>query len=156
MRRSDEAALILTLSGKEGMTDTGIAKATGLGKPTIAAYRAVARSETAAKAADRWEFLTLDQAAILAEFQGDQEALTTLVQAAKDSPRQFDHVVARFRATRAERQAKGAFTAELEAQGIAIYGDRLFVPWTLALENLRDGDGNQITPEAHATCPAGP
>jgi hypothetical protein len=27
------------------------------------------------------------------------------------------------------------------------------VPWTLALENLRDRDGNQITPEAHATCP---
>jgi ParB family chromosome partitioning protein len=27
------------------------------------------------------------------------------------------------------------------------------VPWTLALENLRDGDGNQITPEAHASCP---
>jgi hypothetical protein len=26
------------------------------------------------------------------------------------------------------------------------------VPWTLALENLRDGDGNQISPEAHATC----
>ena len=78
MRRSDEAALILTLSGEAGMTDTGIAKATGLGKPTIAAYRAVARSETAAKAADRWEFLTLDQAAILAEFQDDQEALTAL------------------------------------------------------------------------------
>jgi len=27
------------------------------------------------------------------------------------------------------------------------------VPWTLALENLRDGDGNEITPEAHVTCP---
>ncbi len=27
------------------------------------------------------------------------------------------------------------------------------MPWALALENLRDGDGNPITPEAHATCP---
>jgi hypothetical protein len=27
------------------------------------------------------------------------------------------------------------------------------VPWTLALENLRDGDGNDISPEAHAICP---
>jgi ParB family transcriptional regulator, chromosome partitioning protein len=27
------------------------------------------------------------------------------------------------------------------------------VPWALALENLRDAGGNQITAEAHATCP---
>ena len=27
------------------------------------------------------------------------------------------------------------------------------MPWTLALENLRDSDGNEISPEAHATCP---
>jgi ParB family chromosome partitioning protein len=105
------------------------------------------------RAAERWDFLTLDQAATLAEFESDQEALTALVQAAKDSPSQFGHVAARLRATRAEREAKAAFTAELEAQGIAIYGDRPHVPWTLALENLRDGDGNQISPEAHATCP---
>jgi ParB family chromosome partitioning protein len=72
---------------------------------------------------------------------------------AKDRPSQFDHVAAQLRATRAERDAKAAFTAELEAQGIAIYGDRPHVPWTLALENLRDGDGNQISPEAHAACP---
>jgi ParB family chromosome partitioning protein len=153
MKRSDEAALILRLFDDEGMTEAGIAKATGFGKPRVAAYRAVARSETAAKAADRWEFLTLDQAATLAEFEGDQMALTALVQAAKDSPRQFDHVAAQLRATRAEREAKAAFTAELEAQEFAIYGDRPGVPWTLALENLRDSDGSEITPEAHATCP---
>src|SRR5262249_47248192 len=89
----------------------------------------------------------------LAEFEGDEAALTALVQAAKDRPAQFGHVAAQLRATRAERDAKAAFTAGLEAQGIAIYGDRPPVPWTLALENLRDGDGNQITPEAHAACP---
>jgi ParB family chromosome partitioning protein len=113
----------------------------------------VARSEVAVKAAERWDFLTLDQAAALAEFEDDEEALTALYQTAKDSPSQFGHVAARLRATRDERDAKAAFTAGLEAQGIAIYGDRPYVPWTLALENLRDGDGNQITPEAHATCP---
>jgi ParB family chromosome partitioning protein len=105
------------------------------------------------KAAERWDFLTLDQAAALAEFEADEEALTALYHSAKDSPAQFAHVAARLRATRAEREAKATFTSELEAQGIAIYGDRPYVPWTLALENLRDGDGNQITPEAHASCP---
>ena len=149
----DDTALLLALFDEGEMTEAGIARATGLPRPHVAASLAVARSQTAAKAADRWEFLTLDQAATLAEFEGDPEALTALVQAAKDSPGQFDHVVARLRATRAEREAKAVFTAELEAQGIVIYDDRNRVPWTLDLENLRDGDGSEITPEAHATCP---
>ena len=135
------------------MSEAGIARAAGWDKPKVAAYLTVARSETAAKAVDRWEFLTLDQAATLAEFESDQEALTALVQAAKHNPAQFDHLVAKFRATRDERETKAAFVAELEAQGFAIYGDRPHVPWQFDLENLRDGDGNPITPEAHATCP---
>ena len=153
MTASDDTGVLLTLFDVGGMTEAGIAKATGLSRPQIAASLTVARSEVARKAADRWKFLTLDQAATLAEFEGDAEALKALVQAANASPDQFDHVVARLRATRAEREARAAFTAELEAQGITIYGDRPHVPWTMALENLRDGDGNEITPEAHATCP---
>ena len=149
----DDTGLLLALFDEGEMTEASIARATGLPRPHVAASLAVARSETAAKAADKWEFLTLDQAATLAEFEGDPEALTALVQAAKDSPGQFDHVVARLRATRAEREAKAVFTAELEAQGIVIYDDRNRVPWTLDLENLRDGDGSEITPEAHTTCP---
>jgi hypothetical protein len=85
--------------------------------------------------------------------EDDQEALTALVQAAKETPSQFAHVAAQLRATRAEREAKATFSAGLQAQGITIYADRPYVPWTLALENLRDSDGNDITPEAHATCP---
>lgn len=79
--------------------------------------------------------------------------MTELVQAAKEYPAQFDHVTARLRVTRDEREAKAALVAELEAQGFAIYGDRPHVRWTLALENLRDSDGNEISPEAHVTCP---
>ena len=149
----DDTAVLLALFDEEQMTEAAIAKATGLARPQVTASLAVARSQVATSAADRWDFLTLDQAATLAEFEDDQEALTALVQAAKGSPSQFGHVAAQLRATRAEREAKAAFTAELEAQGIAIYGERPYVPWTLALENLRDGDGNDISPQAHATCP---
>ena len=121
----------------------------------MAASLTVARSKVAAAAADRWDFLTLDQAATLAEFDNDQEALTALVQAAKGSPSQFDHLAAQFRANRAEREAKAAFVAELEAQGITVYSDRSsYVPWTLDLENLRDSDGNEITPERTPPAPA--
>jgi hypothetical protein len=38
----------------------------------------VARSEVAVKAAERWDFLTLDQAATLAEFEADEEALRVI------------------------------------------------------------------------------
>jgi ParB family chromosome partitioning protein len=153
MTVGDDTAVVLALFDEEGMTEAAIAKATGLPRPQVTASLAVARSQVAAKAAEQWDFLTLEQAAILAEFEADEEALTALYHAAKDSPSQFGHVAARLRATRAEREAKAAFAAELEAQGIAIYGEQSYVRWTLALENLRDGDWNQISPEAHATCP---
>jgi ParB family chromosome partitioning protein len=149
----DDTAVLLALFDGEQMSEAAIAKATGLPRPQVAASLTVARSEVAVQAADQWDFLTLDQAVTLAEFEADEEALNALYHAAKDSPSQFAHVAARLRATRAEREAKAAFTAGLEEQGIAVYGDRSYVPWTLALENLRDGDGNQISPEAHATCP---
>jgi ParB family transcriptional regulator, chromosome partitioning protein len=152
MTVSDDTAVLLALFD-DGMTEAAIAKATGLGRPQVTASLTVARSETAAKAADRWEFLTLDQAAALAEFEDDPEALTTLVQAAQNSPGQFDHTAGRLRATRAEREAKAAFAAELEAQGITVYGDRPYVPWAMALGNLLDSDGNKISPEEHASCP---
>jgi ParB family transcriptional regulator, chromosome partitioning protein len=149
----DDTAVLLALFAEEEMTEAAIAKATGMARAQVAASLTVARSQVATSAAERWDFLTLDQAAALAEFEGDQEALTALVQAAKGSPSKFDHIAAQLRATRAEREAKAAFTAELEAQGIAVYGDRPYVPWTLALENLRDGDGNEISPEGHGFCP---
>ena len=149
----DDTAVLLALFDDEGMTEAAIAKATGLSRPQVTASLTVARSETAAKAADRWSFLTLDQAAALAEFEGDAEGLTALVQAAKTSPGQFGHTAAQLRAGRAEREAKAAFTAELEAQGITVYGDRPYVPWTMALGNLRDSGGHTITPDDHASCP---
>ena len=150
----DETAALLALFDEEEMSEAAIAKATGLSRPQVTASLTVARSTVAAAAADRWDFLTLDQAATLAEFDNDQEALTALVQAAKGSPGQFDHLAAQLRANRAEREAKAAFTAELEAQGITVYGDRSRTcRGPRDLENLRDSDGNEITPEAHATCP---
>jgi ParB family chromosome partitioning protein len=153
MTVGDDTAVLLALFDEEQMTEAAISKATGLARPQVTASLAVARSQVATSAAERWDFLTLDQAATLAEFEDDQEALTALVQAAEGSPSQFGHVAAQLRITRAEREAKAAFTAGLQAQGIAIYGERPYVPWTLALENLRDGDGNDISPEAHGTCP---
>jgi hypothetical protein len=68
MTVGDETAVVLALFDAEQMTEAAIAKATGLPRPQVTASLAVARSEVAVKAAERWDFLTLDQAATLAEF----------------------------------------------------------------------------------------
>jgi DNA-binding transcriptional regulator LsrR (DeoR family) len=68
MTVGDETAVVLALFDEEGMTEAAIAKAVGLPRPRVSASLAVARSEVAVRAAERWDFLTLDQAATLAEF----------------------------------------------------------------------------------------
>jgi ParB family chromosome partitioning protein len=64
----DDTAVLLALFDDEDMTEAAIAKATGLARPQVTASLAVARSPVATSAAERWDFLTLDQAAALAEF----------------------------------------------------------------------------------------
>jgi hypothetical protein len=82
----DDTAVLLALFDEEQMTEAAIAKATELARPQVTASLTVARSQVAVQAAERWDFLTLDQAAALAEFEDDQEALAALVQAAKAAP----------------------------------------------------------------------
>jgi hypothetical protein len=65
---ADDAVTVLALFDQGEMSEAGIAKAIGLPRPQVAASLAVARSELAVKAASRWEFLDLFQAATLAEF----------------------------------------------------------------------------------------
>jgi ParB family chromosome partitioning protein len=56
----DDTAVLLALFAEEQMTEAAIAKATGPARPQVAASLAVARSEVATSAAERWDFLTLD------------------------------------------------------------------------------------------------
>lgn len=152
MTTQDETRLLLTLF-EDGMSEAALSRATGMTRPQITASLTVGRSETAAKAADKWDFLTLDQAAVLAEFEDDKQALTILVQTAQSWPERFEHRAEQLRTDRAERETKAAFIAGLEEQGIHVYGDRPGVPWKFNLANLRGSDGNEITPEEHAACP---
>jgi ParB family chromosome partitioning protein len=153
----DRAAAMLTLFDAENMTAAGIAKATGRAKAEVEAALAVARSETATKAAARWEFLTLPQAATLAEFEGDTEALTALAKAAKDDPAQFDHVAQQYRDSAADRAQRAGLVAELEAAGYQV-ADSYQAPhrlgWsTVANYYLDDAGKEGITHENHAACP---
>lgn len=136
-----------------GLSATTIARRTHRKVRDVRASLTVAGSEVAAAAMDRFD-LTLEQAAVLAEFDGDRDAVTALTVTARQDPAQFEHTVQRLRDTRALDAARAAVTAELTAAGVPVvaasYGDRSVAK--LAHLSAVDGDGGMTT-EAHTGCP---
>ena len=133
-----------------GLSDHQIAKRTATPKATVQAAKAAAQSPALREFADQ---LTLDQAAVLAEFDDDPEAVEVLLNAAPQG--RFDHTAQRIRNDRAEAAKQAAFTTTLTEQGITIvdrptHSQQGPVPLT----RLTDPDGHPLTAEDHATCPS--
>jgi len=133
-----------------GLTPGQIARRTRTKKAQVEQTVAVANSELAAKATARYD-LTLDQAVVLAEFDGDPDTVKALVAAAKVG--QFDHVAQRARLHRAEIAAYDQAATQLAEQGITVvprpeWDD----PKVRDIRHLRNGD-DRLTPETHADCP---
>jgi ParB-like chromosome segregation protein Spo0J len=101
-----------------GVPAAQIVKRTRIPRKQVASALAVAGSELAKGAAARHEFLTLDQAAAVAEFDQDTEAVNALLAAAKTG--QFAHIVQRLRDERDEAQARSAAEADLAASGVRV------------------------------------
>lgn len=131
-----------------GVTPAQIAKRTALPRPDVDQALAVAKSTTAA-AALKEHSLTLDQAAALVEFEDDDAAVTDLLSAI-DRGRGLDHEVQRLRDERAQAAMVAAAAAELAAAGVTVL-DR-YSAGAHRLDYLAH-DGNDLTPEAHASCP---
>lgn len=116
-----------------GLSAAAIARKTGAKRQKVTTALAVSGSELATAAADRYE-LTLDQAAAVADFESDPEAVKALVAATRTG--QFDHVVQRLRDDRAEAEAVQAARAELVAAGVVVI-DRTEFSWPGArLDNM--------------------
>jgi ParB family transcriptional regulator, chromosome partitioning protein len=147
----DDTAVLRALFDEEEMTEAAIAKATGLVRSQVAASLTVARSEVAMKAAEDYP-IDLLQAATIAGFEGDDDAVAELLETAEQDPAQFGHTAERLRQDAKERRERIVFTAGLEDRGYRVWPDRN-VPWTRNLHYLRDAEGNQITPEIHEACP---
>ena len=147
---ADDAVLVEALFDIKGTTATQVAKALGLHKDEVKAYRVVARSQVARDALEAG--LDLMQSAAVEEFADDGHAVARLTIIARTDPEGFDQELAELRVTRAVRAAREAFTAELAADGYQVR-DEGYVPWRLNLTNLRDPDGAELTVERHATCP---
>ncbi|WP_050672121.1 ParB/RepB/Spo0J family partition protein [Luteipulveratus halotolerans] len=136
-----------------GVSAAQIAKRTGAKRADVDSGLAVTKSELATKATQRYDFLTLDQAAGLAEFEDDTEAVTALTAAAQTG--QFDHVLQKCRDERSDREQVAQAQALLREQGVTVldappsYDDEA----ALSVDRLRDAEGNAISVEDHGACP---
>jgi ParB-like chromosome segregation protein Spo0J len=97
---SDRINLIGQLS-KLGMSAAQIARRTRSSRKDVDAAVLAASSKLAVQAASRFEFLTLDQAAAVAEFDDDKVAVRRLIVTAQRNPVQFDEVLSWQRERRA-------------------------------------------------------
>lgn len=151
--RLEEADALFAASAA-GATKTRIRKSTGLktGQVKTALAAATLTGDTRVSIADlsreRSDDLSLEDLAILAEFQDDPEALSQLMNLAAyhDS---LEHQAERLRQQHADRARHEQLRAELHAGGLTVT-DHL-PPGALLLTFLTH-EGEQLTPESHATC----
>lgn len=134
-----------------GLAAGTIAKRTAAKRTEVQAGLAVAGSALAKGAVQRWSFMTLDHAAVVAEFDDDAEAVKRLVQASKDG-RGFDHLAQRLRDDRTEAAAIARAAQELTATGVKVIDKPPYTGKAKRVEDLLAGK-KQLTVDAHVSCP---
>ncbi|MBF4592091.1 ParB/RepB/Spo0J family partition protein [Curtobacterium sp. VKM Ac-1395] len=151
LSNADRAAAWQQLS-LDGMTPTKIAKRTGRKANEVKAGLQVVESAKAIETVTKHD-VTLDQAAILIEFEDDDDAHSRLIQCAEDAPAQFAHEVQRVRDNRARAARAAAVREELAAAGWTIL-DRSY-GWgedgynqMISIGGVVDADGQKVTPDA--------
>ncbi len=134
-----------------GVSAAQIAKRITIKRGTVDAALVVAKSQTA-RAEMASEQLTLEEAAVFAEFDGDERALAYL---RSESRRRVPlaHAAQRLRDEAAERAALLTEVERLRAEGLTVL-DPHDVPastWNLRLDRLRDADDNPVPEETWPT-----
>ncbi|MER7436426.1 ParB/RepB/Spo0J family partition protein [Pseudonocardia alni] len=142
-----------------GLTAGQIARRTHVPTTRVKQTAAVARSEIATAAMERYD-LTLDQVAVIAEFDGpdgpDVEAVKALTVTAAKEPAQFAHVAQRLRDQRADARQVADTVAELTGQGVRVL-DPNDVGGAAQISGLRldaqTPSGTELDPDTHSGCP---
>ena len=134
-----------------GATRTRIRRATGRKAEEVkTALQAGSLSDdTRAKAAELASQLTLDQLALLAEFDSDQEAVAKILEALRHGYT-VEYGAERIRQDHAEAAEHERLRGELEAAGTPVASE--LPAGAVRLTSLTH-DGEDLTPEAHATWP---
>lgn len=144
---SAEKVEVVTQLSAFGVKASDIVRQTRIKRKDVKAAIAVSESDVAKAVTGRNDFLTLDQAASIAEFDDDKEAVKELVAAAKEGG--FEHAVERLREDREEKQAIAAVAAQLEEEGVAVVERP---NWHDKATSLRSVD-RKLTPKKHKKCP---
>ena len=135
-----------------GMPTADIAKAAGRKKKDVEQAITVAENEVAMALAARHDF-TFEQAAAIAEFSEDTEAVKELTVLAVRSPGSFDHKLSRLRQDR-EREAQfQELLADFTTRGVKVIerperDDKTIV----RVRDLFDHKGKALDPNAHEDC----
>src|SRR6266542_2701107 len=116
-----EEAAALFAAHEAGASRTRIRKSTGRKAEDIKTALAAGKmsGETRAAAGDLAAQLSLDELALLAEFDGDGQAVATVLEALRRGLT-VEYVAERIRQDRAEAAQHGQLIAELEAAGITV------------------------------------
>lgn len=139
-----------------GVPVAQIVKRTALARPVVAAALTVAKHE-ASKARMDAQGMTLEQAAVFAEFEDDPQAVAALEQA-WDSPWQrtrLEHVAQRLRDERDERDALRTEVERLRTEGLPVLQPEQVPDHAnrLHLADLLDQDGQPVAPETWPSTP---
>lgn len=137
-----------------GRSADSIAKKLNRPGTEVKAALAVTSSKAAKKAAAT-PGVTLEQAAIIAEFDGDPEAVEELTRTLEHNPSGLEHTAQQIRDDRAREVEKRAKVAELEAAGLRVIPQPSYTE--KKIERI-DGlaakpGGSALTPTTHADCP---
>jgi ParB family chromosome partitioning protein len=137
-----------------GLSPAQIVKRTKARKADVTHALAAAGSELAKGAAGRWEFLTLDQAAAVAEFDSEPDIAKALIAAAKDGDGSFAHVLQRARDDREEAAQVAVLIEQLAAASVTVVDRPDHSNSDIKrLEELVTDKGKTITEAGHAKCP---
>lgn len=147
-----------------GLSAAQIARRTHRPKAEVETAAVVTRSKLAAQTAQRYEFMTLDDHALVAEFDDDKETVKKLVTAAKDG-RSTQHVAEQARRARKAAQQRQELMDDLAARGVPVIEQpretwdnttgRAIRPTAQAIADLRESKDTTgpMTDEQHAACP---
>ena len=146
-----EEADALFAASASGASKRRIRKATGLSPDEVAsALKAGGMSGLARETAAAFgQSITLDQAALFAEFADDDTAVTRIMTDICDG-RTGQHVAERLRQERADEAARQQLITQLSADGYEITDE---YPGTRLLLTYLTHDGQDLTPDTHTACP---
>lgn len=128
-----------------GLGIATIARRTGTKPHTVKTSLAVADNQAAATAMAEHQ-LTLDQAAVLIEFDDDPDTRATLIQVATTDPAQFAHAAQRARDNRTRTQARTTAETDLTDRGYTVLDrDWFYNGEYTRITDLRTADGDPVT-----------